>query len=58
MVMMMMKNLGRDSISCRGQGSLDAESLQPNTLHGELANDNDDDRNAAVTLSQLIKACS
>ena len=65
MMMMMMimtmkmkkkKNLRRGSIDCRGQGSLKAESLQSNTLHGECTNDNDDDnRNATVSLLQVIK---
>ena len=50
------KNLRRGSIDCRGQGSLKAESLQSNTLHGECTNDNDDDnRNATASLLKVIK---
>ena len=50
------KNLRRGSIDCRGQGSLKAERLQSNTLHGECTNDNDDDnRNATVSLLKVIK---
>ena len=33
------KNLGRGSISCRGQGSLEAESVQHNPPPGEWLND-------------------
>ena len=42
-MMMMMMNLGRGSIDCREQGSLEAENLQPNTPRGEWRNENDDD---------------
>ena len=57
-VVVMMMNLSRGSMGCRGQGRLEVEILKPNTLHGEWTNDDDDDRNAAVSLLQLIKACS
>ena len=37
------KSLGRGSISCRGQDSLETESVQPNSPPGEWFNDDDDD---------------
>jgi hypothetical protein len=36
------KNMGSSSIGCRGQNSLEAESLQPNSPLGERINDDDE----------------
>ena len=35
------RNMGSSSIGCRGQNSLEAESLQPNSPLGEWINDDD-----------------
>lgn len=52
------KNLGRGSISCRGQDSLKTESVQPDSPPGEWLNDDENKSLLLVRFSSLVSlAC-
>ena len=49
------KNLSRGSISCRGQDSLETESVQPNSPLGEWLNDDESLKDQNKSLRIIIK---